>query len=65
MVIGYSQGTTATTYALAEKYYHLNDRVSLFVALGPSIFFKESDEPMYKKLSQATTLQKVLFSLGY
>lgn len=65
MVIGYSQGTTASMYALAEKYSYLNDKVSLFVALGPSVFFTDSDEPMYKKLAKATTLQKVLYSLGY
>jgi predicted esterase len=51
MIIGYSQGTTVTTYALSEKHVHLNDKISLFVALGPSILFKNSDEPMYKKMS--------------
>jgi predicted esterase len=51
IIIGYSQGTTVSTYALATQPDYFKDKVSLFVAIGPSVFFKQAQEPLYRKLA--------------
>lgn len=41
------------------------DKISLFVALAPSVFFKFSTEPAYKQLADQKWLQNVIFTLSY
>ena len=38
-LLGYSQGTTVSFYALAEDPDFYKDRIDLFVALSPTIYF--------------------------
>jgi len=65
MLIGYSQGTTVATFGLSELPNYFDKKVSLFIALAPSVLFKNSTEPSYKSMSKETVLQEVLLLLDY
>lgn len=65
MLIGYSQGTTISMYALAENPQYYNERVSFLAALGPALLFENSNEPILKALAKETWLQTSVLSLGY
>jgi len=65
ILIGYSLGTVVSTFALATNPHFFEDKVSLFVALAPTVLMKYSNEPGYKSLSDKTMVIKGLEYFDY
>jgi len=64
-LIGYSQGTTGITYALNEHEAYYRDKINLFVAIAPAIFFSHSNEEMLKSLADIKELQDMVLEMNY
>jgi len=64
-LIGYSEGTTTSFYALSEDPDYFEDKVNLFVALAPTINFKQMGEDNLRDLAKFESIFSILESQKY
>ena len=61
-LIGYSQGTTTTFYAMAEDSAFFKSKINIFIGLAPTIYFANAKEERIQILSKQTALYEYLVS---
>ena len=64
-LIGYSQGSTVSTYALADDIEFYKKHVSLYIAIAPSIQFKYSEENYFKAWAKEKEIQQLALTMDY
>ena len=59
-IIGFSEGTTTSFYALSDEPEYFESKIDLFIALAPTIYFKHMKHEKLRNLVSFTPIFDIL-----